>query len=158
VGLHWGNEDSQVVTDAQRALARRLVDWGADIILGTHPHVLQTMEFLDKPGGGRAFVTYSLGNFLSGQNASPNLVGGVLELTVTMDNTDGTVTVTEPRFLPVVTQYEAGFANVRLIPWSKYSPELGSAHGVRRKDSRFGYSYIERLLRDIVPEEILVLG
>ena len=155
---HWGNEDSTRVSDEQRSLARKFVEWGADMVIGNHPHVLQTMEFLDRPTGGRAFVAYSLGNFISAQSAAPNLVGGVLELTVTMDNTDGTVTITSPRFLPVVTQYEAGYANVRLIPWARYTPALGSAHGVKRKDSRFGYNYIERLLREIIPEEILVLG
>ena len=157
VSPHWGTEDSTRVNDQQRELARKFIDWGADMVIGNHPHVLQHMEFLDKLGGGQAFVAYSLGNFLSGQNAAPNLVGGVLELTITKDNTSGRVTIEQPRFHPVITQYEAGFSNIRLIPWSEYTPELGNRHGVRSKDSRFGYSYIERLLREIVPEGILVM-
>ncbi|MDR2687063.1 MAG: CapA family protein [Oscillospiraceae bacterium] len=156
VALHWGVEDSQAVTDQQRALARRLADWGADIILGTHPHVLQAMEFIDKAGGGRAFAAYSLGNFLSGQAQAPNLIGGALELTVKKDG--GAVTITAPRCHPVITHYGTGFGNVRLIAWPDYTPALASSHGVRGYDSRFGYTYIENLLRRTIPEDILVMG
>ena len=46
VGVHWGTENSHVVNDAQRALAQKIADWGADIIIGTHPHVVQTIEML----------------------------------------------------------------------------------------------------------------
>jgi len=155
VMLHWGNEDSQIVTDQQRALARKLANWGADIILGHHPHVLQTMEYLEKENGGRAFVIYSLGNFLSGQAQAPNLIGGAIELTVTKDG-DG-IGVGGARFHPVITHYGTGFSNVRLIAWPDYTPALASSHGVRGYDSRFGYTYIENLLRNTVPEEMLVL-
>jgi len=155
VSLHWGVEDSQVVTDHQRALARRLVEWGADIILGHHPHVLQAMEFLPKPGGGQAFVVYSLGNFLSGQIQAPNLIGGAVELTVTKDG--GNIAVGTPRFHPVITHYGTGVSNVRLIAWPDYTPALAAAHGVRGYDSRFGYTYIENLLRRTIPEDMLVM-
>ena len=154
VSPHWGVEDSQTVTDAQKLLARKLVSWGADIILGTHPHVLQSMEFLEKPNGGHAFVAYSLGNFISAQAAAPNLIGGVLELSIIKEN--GGVSIERPQFHPVITQYEGGFANVRLISWENYTPALAAAHGVRRRDSRFGYNYIEALLRRTIPEEMLV--
>jgi len=155
VSLHWGNEDSQIVTDAQRTLARKLAEWGADIILGHHPHVLQTMEFIDKPGGGQAFVAYSLGNFFSGQAQAPNLISGVLELAIKKDG--GAITVADPRFHPVVTHYGTGFGNVRIIAWPDYTPALASSHGVRGYDSRFGYSYIENLLRGTIPADMLVL-
>ena len=156
VCLHWGTEDSQTVTDQQRALARRLVDWGADLIIGTHPHVLQTMEFIDKPDGGRAFVAYSLGNFLSGQAQAANLIGGAVELTVVSDN--GVISITSPRFHPVITQYGTGFGSVHLVAWPDYTPAMAAAHGVRGYDSRFGYTYIENLLRRTIPEDILVMG
>ena len=41
VGVHWGVEDSHTIVDGQRTLAQQLADWGADVIVGTHPHVLQ---------------------------------------------------------------------------------------------------------------------
>ena len=56
VGAHWGVEDSHTVTDGQRALAQKLADWGADVIVGTHPHVLQNAEWLTAADGRQAFV------------------------------------------------------------------------------------------------------
>ena len=155
VAIHWGNEDSQIVTDAQRILAQKLVDWGADIILGTHPHVLQTMEYLKKPDGNKAFVAYSLGNFLSGQAAAPNLIAGVAELTVTKDGDE--ITVGGARFYPTITQYGSSFSNVHLVAWPDYTSAMASSHGVRGHDSRFNYTYIENLLRNTIPEDILVM-
>ncbi|MCL2495689.1 MAG: CapA family protein [Oscillospiraceae bacterium] len=155
VCLHWGVEDSQAVTDQQRVLARKLAEWGADLIIGTHPHVLQTMEFIDKPGGGQAFVAYSLGNFLSGQAQAANLIGGAVELTVVSDN--GVISINTPRFHPVITHYGTGFGNVHLVAWPDYTPAMAASHGVRGYDSRFGYTYIENLLRRTIPEDILVM-
>jgi poly-gamma-glutamate capsule biosynthesis protein CapA/YwtB (metallophosphatase superfamily) len=59
VQLHWGTELCQLPSPAQRRRARRLVEAGADLILGHHPHVLQPMEMIDGVP-----VFYSLGNFL----------------------------------------------------------------------------------------------
>ncbi|TFE00295.1 CapA family protein [Jeotgalibacillus salarius] len=65
VGIHWGEEYQQPV-QAQEELAHSLVQNGADIILGHHPHVLQPIEWIDGPDNKRALVAYSLGNFVSG--------------------------------------------------------------------------------------------
>ncbi len=65
VGIHWGNEYEQPV-QSQENLAYELVQNGADIILGHHPHVLQPIEWIEGPDNQRALVAYSLGNFISG--------------------------------------------------------------------------------------------
>jgi poly-gamma-glutamate synthesis protein (capsule biosynthesis protein) len=57
--LHWGEELEETPLPEQRALARRLIDAGADAIIGAHPHVTQTIDwYKDRP------IVYSLGNFL----------------------------------------------------------------------------------------------
>jgi len=158
VSLHWGAEYSHDASDAQRRLARKLVEWGADIILGTHPHVLQPLEWLDKPGGGKALVAYSLGNFISAQDRAPRLVGGLLDIMIEKDNETGQVRLLEPKLIPVITQYGPGFSNVHLLLWKDYTPELAQRHGVRQREGNFGYSTIEGLLRRVIPEEFLYLG
>lgn len=62
VMIHWGNEYQTTPTEAQEVLAKKMVDWGADIILGSHPHVVQEAEMFED-----AFVIYSMGNFISNQ-------------------------------------------------------------------------------------------
>jgi poly-gamma-glutamate capsule biosynthesis protein CapA/YwtB (metallophosphatase superfamily) len=67
VSIHWGYEYDQRVDPAQREMASALVDAGADLIVGHHPHVIQALETLPKPDGGQALVAYSLGNFVFDQ-------------------------------------------------------------------------------------------
>jgi poly-gamma-glutamate synthesis protein (capsule biosynthesis protein) len=67
VSLHWGREDRHDPSLRQRAVAARLIDAGADLILGHHPHVLQPLE-VRETGGRRVAVAYSLGNFISNQD------------------------------------------------------------------------------------------
>lgn len=59
VSVHWGEEYSRVPTPKQRRIAHEMVDLGADVVLGHHPHVLQPFERYRK-----GFIVYSLGNFL----------------------------------------------------------------------------------------------
>ncbi len=57
--IHWGLEEYQYPSPRQRHLARKLIDAGADLVLGHHPHVLQGVENI-----GKGLACYSLGNFL----------------------------------------------------------------------------------------------
>ena len=75
VSLHWGTEDSSKVTTDQRLLARQLIDAGADLILGHHPHVLQGLEFYK-----RRLIVYSLANCIFDQNDEANKEGMLLTL------------------------------------------------------------------------------
>jgi hypothetical protein len=78
VNLHWGYEHSDVPAPFQRQLARRLVDVGADLIIGHHPHVPQGEEIF-----GNRSVYYSLGNFnfwqLDGETREDNRWGYMID-------------------------------------------------------------------------------
>jgi poly-gamma-glutamate synthesis protein (capsule biosynthesis protein) len=62
VSLHWGIEYETRPREQQRVLAHRIIDWGADLIIGHHPHVMQGVEIYK----GR-IIAYSLGNFVFDQ-------------------------------------------------------------------------------------------
>ncbi|TYQ16704.1 UNVERIFIED_CONTAM: poly-gamma-glutamate synthesis protein (capsule biosynthesis protein) [Acetivibrio alkalicellulosi] len=62
--MHWGNEYHRTPSIHQETLATKMFDWGADIILGTHPHVIQKSEVLEVEGKNR-YIIYSMGNFIS---------------------------------------------------------------------------------------------
>ena len=66
--IHWGHDFQVEPLAAHRALARRLVEQGADVILGHGPHVLHEVERLSSPRG-EAVCAYSLGNLVSNQGA-----------------------------------------------------------------------------------------
>jgi poly-gamma-glutamate capsule biosynthesis protein CapA/YwtB (metallophosphatase superfamily) len=66
--MHWGNEYQAGTSLRQRELAQKLADAGVDILWGTHPHVLQPMQWLNSANGRHSMlVMYSLGNLLADQ-------------------------------------------------------------------------------------------
>lgn len=66
VYIHWGNEYEREPSKYQVELGRNMVNWGANIVLGSHPHVIQRSEVIEKDGKNN-FIIYSMGNFLSNQ-------------------------------------------------------------------------------------------
>ena len=73
--VHWGQEYEDAPDHAQRLAARRLIDGGADLVVGHHPHVLQGLERHD-----RGLVAYSLGNFLFANTDERSRRSGVLRV------------------------------------------------------------------------------
>jgi poly-gamma-glutamate capsule biosynthesis protein CapA/YwtB (metallophosphatase superfamily) len=71
VSVHWGAEYQQGLTARQKALARQFAEAGALLIVGTHPHVLQPVEWI-QTSRGRTLVLYSLGNALFDQVGLPD--------------------------------------------------------------------------------------
>lgn len=64
--IHWGVEYQRTPNEMQKELADEMFDWGADIILGSHPHVIQNSEVVQKNGENK-FIIYSMGNLISNQ-------------------------------------------------------------------------------------------
>lgn len=81
VVMHWGIEYQLTENQTQREQARFLIENGADMVIGSHPHVVQPIrtERVTMPDGAtkEALVVYSLGNFISNQ-VQPNTDGGIL--------------------------------------------------------------------------------
>ena len=156
VSCHWGVEGSHDVTEAQRQKAQWLADQGADLIIGTHPHVTQTAEWLTAADGRPVFVAYSLGNFISAQSSPDNMIGAILsvsfEKTIQPDGSSTTV-VKEPQLIPTVTQYENGYADIRVYLFRDYTDELGAAHG----NFALSRDYIQQVLETSIDPTFLVL-
>lgn len=112
VSVHWGVEDRHDPTKRQRELATRLLEAGADLILGHHPHVLQPLETREVQGRPVA-VAYSLGNFISNQNrvyqagmspgAGDERDGAALVATF-QRGTDGAVRLRQVGYTPLWTE------------------------------------------------------
>lgn len=109
VMIHWGVEYQNAPNGHQTNLAQFLVEQGADLVLGGHPHVLQPYETISVTGWDgqerEGFVCYSLGNFISNQyDPFPAVqTTAVLDLELTKDPESGETAVTgvsyEPYFM-----------------------------------------------------------
>lgn len=104
---HWGKEYVLEPTPDQRAWAQTFVDEGASLIVGTHPHVLQPVELLQGADGRVVPCFWSLGNFISTQEMSQALVGGMAKA-VLRKEADGRCSVVSASLVPVVTHKGRG--------------------------------------------------
>ena len=102
--MHWGNEYKTKQNSTQEDLANFLFQNGVDIILGTHPHVLEPMEkktvTLEDGSTKDGFVIYSLGNFISDQNAENTRSSIILNLDITK-HIDGKITIDKYEYIPI---------------------------------------------------------
>ncbi|MEJ6488427.1 CapA family protein [Leucobacter sp. USCH14] len=106
VSAHWGTEDSHEVNDQQRAFAQRVADLGADVIVGTGPHVLQPTTWLDRADGGRTLVWYSIGNMLNTQLGLDQRTGVIAGFDAVRDPDSGDVAIENPTGILTYMHYD----------------------------------------------------
>lgn len=127
---HWGTEYVYEPSKKQKEYTQFFYEQGADLVIGSHPHVLEPVEWIETNEGQRMLVYYSLGNFLSYQKEAPRMLGGIAEVTITKDNT-GTY-ISKAGIVPIITHYENGPAdyNYAIYKLSEYNEALADVHGV----------------------------
>lgn len=96
VSMHWGIEYQTKQNSEQEDMANFLFQNGVNIILGSHPHVLQPMEKRDE-----GFVIYSLGNFMSGQTKPNTRDSIILNLDITKNGETGKVEINNVDYVPI---------------------------------------------------------
>jgi len=118
--LHWGVEYQPRPTQDQVSMARAFLAAGADAILGSHPHVIQTMEIINVKGKNK-FVIYGMGNFISNQQELERKCGIVLKLRFKKDFDTDETRLIEASYTPTFSHpYQAnGRIHYRVIPLSK---------------------------------------
>ena len=118
VAMHWGVEYTHTPTKYQKDAAEFLASLGVDIVIGTHPHVVQPVEWIDD-----TIVFYSLGNFISAQEQSDNynkMVGlmSSLDITKTVKGDDVDIKINNINNELIFTYYQ-GYRNFKVIPFSE---------------------------------------
>lgn len=101
--LHWGSEYNDDISKTQTQIVSLLKKNGVDVIIGTHPHTLQPIEF-DKSTG--TLVAYSLGDFFGDANRGATNYSVILDLEITKDANAGTTKVTDYTLHPIYTVRE----------------------------------------------------
>ena len=88
VMMHWGNVNESTISDKQNKIANYLIENGADVILGSHPSVVEPMKIIQNSEGKNILVAYSLGNYISSlkyEDANLELVLNI-EISKTLDS------------------------------------------------------------------------
>ena len=105
VSMHWGIEYQNTQNKEQERLADLLFQNGTDIILGSHPHVLQPMEkrtiTLEDGSTKDGFVIYSLGNFMSGQTKERTRNSIILNIELTKNGETDKISIGNISYVPI---------------------------------------------------------
>jgi len=124
--IHWGVEYRREPTDEQKKLAESMLSWGADIILGSHPHVVEPSETIEIDGETK-YLIYGMGNFLSNQigGNNPNKYnndltedGMMIDIQIEKDLETGKTSIISVKHIPTwVYRYtENGIYKYKIYP------------------------------------------
>lgn len=105
---HWGTEYTHNETAEQEKWAEYFTELGANLIIGTHPHVIEPVKWGEASNGNRALVYYSIGNFINatsdyGRGVADRMIGAMAKVIVAK-NSDGSFYVKDYSAIPLVTQ------------------------------------------------------
>lgn len=98
--LHWGSEFNDQISSTQETITKLMWNNGVDVIIGTHPHYVQKMEFDEENG---RFLAYSLGDFFGDAEKAGSNYSVILDLEITRDNETGETKVTGFDYTPIYT-------------------------------------------------------
>lgn len=118
VSMHWGVEYEFEPSEEQKKYAKLLADLGVDLVIGTHPHVVQPAEYI-----GNTLVFYSLGNLISAQKGTNKRVGMLASVQIEKLK-DGKVAVTQPKAELIYTFYKAGLKGFKLMWFSELNDTI----------------------------------
>ena len=141
---HWGTEYRLEETSVQKEWAQLFADNGADLVLGTHPHVIEPVKWVDD-----TLVYYSLGNFVNwtsgtGEGVANRMVGGMAQVTISLDDT-GAAVIKDYGVMPLVCHLEQGFGGVTVYSLEEYTEELAERNEIVKQDASFTLEYCREL-------------
>ncbi len=141
---HWGTEYTTTPSKYQKKFAEQMVEAGADLILGAHPHVIQPVETVTSENGNSALCFYSLGNYVSTQKKPISMLEAMAWVTFHVEEDGISLSYEDSGAIPMVAHYTAlptHFEHVYLL--EDYTEELAENHGIRNYGE--GRLYLDKL-------------
>lgn len=132
--LHVGEEYAATPTAEQRAVVQQVVDAGADVVVCSHPHVVQPMEAVRAADGHTATVYWSLGNFVSNQMDPATVLGAAADVRFER-GLDGAVRVASCTAVPLVCHFDEDGTRAYFL--DDYTEELAASHYLNRDGTVF---------------------
>lgn len=153
---HWGTEYTHNETAEQEKWAEYFTELGANLIIGTHPHVIEPVKWVEASNGNRALVYYSIGNFINatsdyGRGVANRMIGAMAKVIVAK-NSDGSFYVKDYSAIPLVTQMISGRGQITTYKLSDYSEELAAQNEIISRDSVFSLQYCKELCDSVFGE------
>lgn len=142
---HWGTEYVFEASAYQKDWVKIFLESGVDLVLGTHPHVIEPIEWFEREDGHRMLVYYSLGNFInsaatSKEGAGARFLGAMA--TVTLAKTEeGEVYIRDYGAEPTVTWVSPDEKYISTYFMSDFTEEMGLSSDVHKRIPAFSLQY-----------------
>lgn len=154
--IHWGKEFTNSANNEQKTMAKFLNEQGVDIVVGSHSHSIQPIEWVGDEH--KTLVYYSLGNFVSadddisrtGEKFDNAYQFGLLsQLEVIKDN--GKITISNVKSEAIINYFDTDMNNFKLIPLSKYTSTYENTH--YRYQYNFNKQFVTDMFNNVIKEE-----
>lgn len=156
---HWGNEDQLGdVSDFQIQWANIFTDAGADLIIGTHPHVLEKIEWITTDAGNKSLCYYSIGNYISNQQELNEVLGGMAKVTIVKENGETKIDEKKTGIVPTVTQNDRRGAKplIQTYHLTDYTEKMAKIHDIyNRFDSTFSAERLNQTAQQVLGDWII---
>lgn len=149
---HWGTEYVLSATDSQKRWANIFMENGADLVIGTHPHVIEPVEMMTDENGNEMLVYYSIGNFINGtsgtgEGTTNRMVGGIADVTISL-NENGEAYIEEYDVIPIVCHIDDK-TDYTVYYLSDYTEELAKENHIVSQDAAFSLDACNDLVEDV---------
>ena len=158
---HWGTEYRLTADSEQKKWTDIFRENGADLVIGTHPHVIEPIEFIEDDnkeitnnhGNGDMLVYFSLGNFVNwtssmGSGIANRAVGGMAQITIGR-NSQGEAVIKDYGIKALVCHLQKGHEGVTVYPLSGYSETLSQKNKIIAQDPAFSRQYCINLCNTV---------
>lgn len=149
---HWGTEYRLETDSQQKKWTNLFLENGVDLVIGTHPHVIEPVEWVSDENGNEMLVYYSLGNFVNGtagtgSGTANRMVGGMADVTLGRGE-DGSVEIRSYDVIPLVCHIGEK-ENYTTYFLSDYTTELAEENLILSQDAEFSLEYCKELVEKV---------
>ena len=150
---HWGTEYRHDISAMQEEYCSLFLESGVDLVIGTHPHVIEPVKWLEAEDGDRMLVYYSLGNFVNatsgtGEGVADRMLGEMAKVKIERGQ-NGEITITAWEAIPIVSHLETTAPGmITTYKLSDYSEYLANKNEIIAQDDDFSYNYCMELWKE----------
>lgn len=163
VSAHWGDENTFAPNDYQKHYAQLFADLKVDVVIGTHPHTIQPVEWVNGAEGNQTLVVYSLGNFIGGMLTTDNAIGGMISFDFVKDAKTKEINIKNVKWTTTIIHFEGNQNNIlaerynyKVYQVKNYTDELANKHVLNGFEGNVvSLDYINTKTNEVISEEFI---
>lgn len=145
---HWGTEYSFDVDESEKEWAEFFADEGVLLVIGSHPHVVEPIEWIEGREGNKMLCYYSVGNYISSQTNADAMLGLMAKVKIGRDK-DGNVVISDYGYDTLVTHISAEPGEFTTYKLADYTDEMAARNAVCGYDDRFSLQFLKNLESEV---------